>query len=112
MNNTELVMLRSTESKAESEQIINYLKENGVQAVRQGGVMDIYAGSDLFGEQIMVAPSDLERAQELMKNFEPIRVTAKNLKNQLPKSQKTMNWILTAILFIILIVAVTALLQQ
>ena len=112
MNDTELVMLRSTESKAESDQIINHLKENGVQAVRQGGVMDIYAGSDLFGEQIMVAHSDLERAQELLKNFQPIRVTAKNLKDQLPKSQKTMNWILTAILFIILIIAVTALLQQ
>ena len=47
--------------------MIEQLSQNGIDAFRQGGVKDIYkVGGDIFGEEIMVAPEDLQRARELM----------------------------------------------
>ena len=50
--------------------MIALLKENGIDAIRQGGTKDIYKiGGDVFGEEIMVAPENLHRAQELLQQF-------------------------------------------
>ncbi len=47
--------------------MITVLKENGIDAFRQGGVKDIYkVGGDICGEEIMVDPEELSRAQELL----------------------------------------------
>ena len=47
--------------------MIELLSEHGIDAFRQGGVKDIYkVGGDIFGEEIMVAPEDLQKAQELL----------------------------------------------
>lgn len=46
------------------------LKEYGIDSFRQGGVKDIYkVGGDIFGEEIMVAPEDLLKAQELLEQY-------------------------------------------
>lgn len=46
------------------------LQEHGIDAFRQGGVKDIYKiGGDICGEEIMVAPEDLERAQDVLGQF-------------------------------------------
>lgn len=47
--------------------MISLLEENGIDAFRQGGIKDIYKiGGDICGEEIMVDPVNLERAQELL----------------------------------------------
>lgn len=49
--------------------MVSLLKENGIDAFRQGGVRDIYKiGGDIFGEEIMVEPENLSRARELLHN--------------------------------------------
>lgn len=46
------------------------LEEHGIDAFRKGGVKDIYKiGGDVFGEEIMVAPDNLQRAQELLQQY-------------------------------------------
>lgn len=46
------------------------LNEHGIDAYRQGGVKDIYKiGGDVFGEEIMVDPENLSRAQELLQQI-------------------------------------------
>ncbi len=50
-----------------AEQMIAALREQGIDSYRQGGVKDIYkVGGDVFGEEIMVDPQDLLRAQEIL----------------------------------------------
>lgn len=112
MSDTELVMLCSTESRAESEQILDFLKENGIRAEGQGGVRDIYAGNALYGEQIMVSSGDLERARVLMQGLKPVQIAEKGGEEQPSGAKKALNWILTAVLFVIFVAAVAALLQQ
>ena len=47
--------------------MISLLEEHGIDAFRKGGVKDIYKiGGDVFGEEIMVAPEDLAKAQILL----------------------------------------------
>jgi hypothetical protein len=47
--------------------MIEVLREHGIDSFRQGGTKDIYKiGGDIFGEEIMVPPEDLSRAQELL----------------------------------------------
>lgn len=48
--------------------MLHVLEENGIDAFRKGGVRDIYqVKGEIFGEEIMVAPENLIRAQELLK---------------------------------------------
>ena len=60
----------------EADQVIEKLKQNGIVAIRQGGIKDIYMGGSAMGEEIQVAEADLERAAAILEEFEPIRVTA------------------------------------
>ena len=47
--------------------MIELLEQNGIDAYKRGGVKDIYkVGGDIFGEEIMVAPEDLQKARELL----------------------------------------------
>lgn len=50
-----------------AEKMIDALKEQGIDAFRQGGIKDIYkVGGDVIGEEIMVDPENLKRSQELL----------------------------------------------
>ncbi len=50
-----------------AQKMLDALNEQGIDAFRQGGIKDIYkVGGDVFGEEIMVDPQDLARAQELL----------------------------------------------
>ena len=54
--------------------MILVLKENGIDAYQKGGVRDIYrVGGDIFGEEIMVAPENLSRSQELLEQTAGVR---------------------------------------
>ena len=53
-----------------AEDMLALLEENGINAFRRGGVKDIYkVGGDIFGEEIMVAPENLQHAQELLQQY-------------------------------------------
>lgn len=71
----------------EADQVIEKLKQNGIVAIRQGGIKDIYMGGSAMGEEIMVAEENLEQAAAILEEFEPIRVTApvgKNGEKEMP----------------------------
>ena len=82
--------------------MIALLAEHGIDAVKQGGVKDIYKiGGDVFGEEIMVSPEDLGRAQILLQQPQAAG------KAPDPKStsgkKAVLSLIAAAILFVILL---------
>ena len=71
MSENKLVKITTVNSLAEAEQIIQYLKENGVSAMRQGGIMDVYTSNSIAGEDIMIDENQLRIAEKLLKRFRP-----------------------------------------
>ena len=59
--------------KVEAEMILDILGQHNIQAFRQGiasgGLMDIYTGNSIFGEDIFADESDVEAARELIWNI-------------------------------------------
>lgn len=93
-----LVKIKTVNSMAEAEQIIQYLKENGVVAMRQGGIMDVYTSNSIAGEDIMIDENQLGLAENLLKEFEPIKVNTSNHKLMKESSNSIMNRILLGII--------------
>ena len=75
MSENKLVKITTVNSLAEAEQIIQYLKENGVSAMRQGGIMDVYTSNSIAGEDIMIDENQLRIAENLeaVENFKGSR---------------------------------------
>ncbi len=101
-----LVKIKTVNSMAEAEQIIQYLKENGVVAMRQGGIMDVYTSNSIAGEDIMIDENQLGLAENLLKEFEPIKVNTSNHKLMKESSNSIMNRILLGIIAIIILTAI------
>ena len=101
-----LVKIKTVNSMAEAEQIIQYLKENGVVAMRQGGLMDVYTSNSIAGEDIMIDENQLGLAENLLKEFEPIKVNTSNHKLMKESSNSIMNRILLGIIAIIILTAI------
>ena len=101
-----LVKIKTVNSMAEAEQIIQYLKENGVVAMRQGGIMDVYTSNSIAGEDIMIDENHLGLAENLLKEFEPIKVNTSNHKLMKESSNSIMNRILLGIIAIIILTAI------
>lgn len=64
------VKIYSAGDKIQAEMILEALHENDIPSYRQGvgsgGIMDIYGGNSMFGEDIFVDRQDLERAKEVL----------------------------------------------
>jgi len=101
-----LVKIKTVNSMAEAEQIIQYLKENGVVAMKQGGIMDVYTSNSIAGEDIMIDENQLGLAENLLKEFEPIKVNTSNHKLMKESSNSIMNRILLGIIAIIILTAI------
>ena len=101
-----LVKIKTVNSMAEAEQIIQYLKENGVVAMRQGGIMDVYTSNSIAGEDIMIDENQLGLAENLLEEFEPIKVNPSNHKLMKESSNSIMNRILLGIIAIIILTAI------
>lgn len=101
-----LVKIKTVNSMAEAEQIIQYLKENGVVAMRQVGIMDVYTSNSIAGEDIMIDENQLGLAENLLKEFEPIKVNTSNHKLMKESSNSIMNRILLGIIAIIILTAI------
>lgn len=59
--------------KIEAEMILDILGQHNISAFRQGnasgGAMDIYAGNSIYGETIYADESEVEEAQDLIRNI-------------------------------------------
>lgn len=64
------VRLCSVGDRIQAEMLLEILCKNGIPAYRQGGVMDIYAGNSIDGEEIYVRGADFQKAQEILSELE------------------------------------------
>ncbi|MEE0418879.1 MAG: DUF2007 domain-containing protein [Lachnospiraceae bacterium] len=106
MDKDKFIKITSTQSRAEAEQIVQILKENNIAAYSQGGVMNIYMGTSVTGEDIFVSEADQEAAKKLLEEFQPIKTSADFMKNPLTRRQKILNWIVLAVVIIILLCSI------
>ena len=64
-----LICITTVKSRIEAEQMLSFLKENGIYAAIQGGVPELYTGDSVSGDKIMVSAAHKEKAQKLLENF-------------------------------------------
>ena len=50
-----LICITTVKSRIEAEQMLSFLKENGIYAAIQGGVQELYTGDSVSGDKIIVA---------------------------------------------------------
>ena len=72
------------------EQMLSFLKENGIYRDYSGGVQELYTGDSVSGDKIMVSAARQEKAQKLLENFSPVETRAliPEGRQQKPKSRK------------------------
>ncbi|MBU9728444.1 putative signal transducing protein [Diplocloster modestus] len=67
------VKIYSAEDRVQADIILEVLKKNDIPAFRQGlgsgGIMDIYGGNSIYGEDIIVDSDDVERALEVLRTI-------------------------------------------
>ena len=59
-----LICITTVKSRIEAEQMLSFLKENGIYAAIQGGVPELYTGDSVSGDKIMVSAAHKEKAQK------------------------------------------------
>lgn len=96
MNGKAVVKVASAANIAEAEQMVELLEENQISAFRQGGIMDVYMGNSVTGQDIMVFENDRENAEKIIKDFRPIGVNGPMDRRVYPKNIKIIVWILLA----------------
>ena len=64
-----LICITTVKSRIEAEQMLSFLKENGIYAAIQGGVPELYTGDSVSGDKIMVSAAHKEKAQKLLENY-------------------------------------------
>lgn len=73
MEGMKVTKVCSARDKIEAEMILDILNQNGIAAYKQGigsgGIMDIYAGNSIYGEDIFADEKDVETARELLLNI-------------------------------------------
>lgn len=73
MEGMKVTKVCTARDKIEAEMILDILSRNGITAFRQGigsgGIMDIYTGNSIYGEDIFADERDVERAQDLIRNI-------------------------------------------
>ncbi len=104
MEGQELVMLVSAAGRTEAEQILQVLKENGIPAVRKGGVMDVYMGNSITGEEILVSRENLDTAKKILEGFQPISTSSGGGRRAYSKGQKAIGWILLAVAVVLCVI--------
>ena len=105
-----LICITTVKSRIEAEQMLSFLKENGIYAAIQGGVQELYTGDSVSGDKIMVTAAHKQKPQKLLENFSPVETRASDPGRQTTKTEKAVNWILLGIIAAILVFAVILLL--
>lgn len=62
-----LICITTVKSRIEAEQMLSFLKENGIYAAIQGGVQELYTGDSVSGDKIMVSAAHKEKAKSFWK---------------------------------------------
>ena len=60
-------------STAEAAQMLNFLSRHEIAASAAAGSLTVYEGNSPSGQAILVAEEDAARAEELLRDFTPIR---------------------------------------
>lgn len=106
MMDRKFVKIITVDSLAEAEQIIRFLEENGIIAMRQGSIMDVYSGNSISGEDILVDESQKKEAQNLLKEYQPVKVYTSDRKLMRANSNKAVNKLLLGIIMAFIIIAI------
>ena len=104
MNSNNFIKVVSSGSTVEAEQIVQLLKQNGISAYRQGGIMDIYTGNTIMGEDVMVSIKDQNAAIKILKDFQPIKTNASKYSRKFSEGQMIFEWIVLFVILLIIIV--------
>ena len=73
MEGMKVTKVCTARDKVEAEMILDILGQHNIQAFRQGiasgGLMDIYTGNSIYGEDIFADESEVEKARDLIWNI-------------------------------------------
>lgn len=98
----EFIKITTADSIAEAEQMLQILKQNGIEGYRQGGILDVYTGNSNTGEDVFVHETDAEKAKELLEAFTPIKVSSGPGSKYPAGTRKIVSWILLGIILLLL----------
>lgn len=104
MKSRGFIKIASVGSTIEADQIVNILKDNGIDAYRQGGIMDIYLGNSTVGEDIYVFEKDQKIAQKIMHGFDPIKTNAVERRVKQETRKRIVGWVLLILMVLIVLI--------
>ena len=103
MDRDKFIKITTTQSRAEAEQNVQVLKENKIAVYSQGGILNIYMGTSVTGEDIFVSEADQEAARKVLEEFQPIKTNTDFSKNPLSRKQKVLNWIVLSVVIVVIV---------
>lgn len=106
MEDDRTVKIMTAASIPEAEQIVQALKDNGIPAYRRGGVMDMYMGNSMEGQDIIIPRKDQDAARRILEEYKPIQVNGPSDKRYFSKNQMAACWILLLIILAICLLPV------
>jgi hypothetical protein len=102
MSEDTFVKIMDVPGYSEASQMVQILQSHGIPAFYRGGLQDVYMGSSMMGQDILVREKDAARAREILGEFQPVSFqTAYSRKGRSGKQK-----ILFGIVLIVLIAAV------
>lgn len=70
MSDVNIVKIFTADSNLQAEMILEALKAEGIPALKQdlgaGGIMNLYGGNSMWGEEIYVAETAVEKAKSIL----------------------------------------------
>ena len=103
MGEERFVKIASARTSLEAEQIVRALKEKGIVAYRQSGIMDVYMGNSMEGEDIMTAEKDAAAARELLRDYQPGKSDAVPRRWE-SRGQRMIGWVMLAVIVLCIVV--------
>lgn len=103
MGEERFVKIASARTSLEAEQIVRALKEKGIVAYRQSGIMDVYMGNSMEGEDIMSAEKDAAAARELLRDYQPVKSDAVPRRWE-SRGQRMIGWVMLAVIVLCIVV--------
>lgn len=106
MSEQEFVKLTFVNRIAQAEELIQVLKENGIEAYRKGTAMDVYQGTAAQGGDIMVPKTAVARAKEVLEQTVLVETDTSFGTYPQAKSHRILSWILLAAVVILVVLGI------
>ena len=71
-----LICITTVKSRIEAEQMLSFLKENGIYEIFRAEFRSFIPATLFSGDKIMVSAAHKEKAQKLLENFSPVETRA------------------------------------